>query len=194
MIAAGSDKDVDLSCTDDSSPLLASPPIDSPSLDFPTKGKAPAQINGGQVRFAALSLLARREHSCFELREKLQRRFPPSVLSATFLIDEVLQNLADEALQSDVRFAEAFVAMRVRKGQGPVRINQDLTHKRVPQDLIEQALAPYADKWTDCAREVWQKKYAKMNNKTAQERARQTRFLLYRGFTAEQIQAIWKND
>ena len=65
-----------------------------------------------EVRVAAMDLLARREHSQRELRTKLERRFPPEQ------VDETLQTLAAEGLQSDSRFAEAYVRQRSQRGYG----------------------------------------------------------------------------
>lgn len=139
-----------------------------------------------QIRFSAMSLLARREHSRFELKQKLSLRF-----GATALIETVIQQLADEALQSDERFAEAFVAMRVRKGQGPVRIKLELEQRRVSEDLIDEKLATYKNEWQTIALSVCQKKYKRLA-KESSERAKQIRFLQYRGFTSEQVHSLWK--
>ena len=65
----------------------------------------------------AMNWLSRREHSQLELRDKLAKRdVPADVIDATVIA------LVADGLLSDDRFAEAFVASRVRKGQGPVGI------------------------------------------------------------------------
>ena len=56
------------------------------------------------IRFAAMSLLAMREHSVSELREKLSRKFPLHPA-----INSVLDALAEQNLVSDKRFAESFI-------------------------------------------------------------------------------------
>lgn len=138
-----------------------------------------------QIRFTAMSLLARREHSRFELLQKLRLRYPDSAA-----LDIVVQQLADEALQSDERFAEAFVAMRVRKGQGPVRIRLELQQRQVQEELIDPALEKYRVQWADLVKEVCRKKY-KSPARDVADRTKQSRFLQYRGFTPEQIQSLW---
>ena len=150
--------------------------------------RAPISVTAGQVRFAAMSLLARREHSRYELQQQLSRRF-----GHAHLIEEVLQQLADEALQSDWRFIENFVAMRVHKGQGPVRIEKELAERRVSTQISALILEEYRDQWPQLAKSVWLKKYGRCQPPTPQQQAKQTRFLLYRGFTFDQIQSIW-ND
>ena len=145
-------------------------------------------VNEGQVRFAAMNLLARREHSRFELREKLMRRFP----QASELIQQVAQNLADEELQSDCRFAEEFIAMRVRKGQGPLRIEKELIQRGIDAPTIDRFMQPYVGQWPELAFAVWQRKYRKSKQPiSANEKAKQIRFMLYRGFNAEHIANLW---
>ncbi|MGQ9424721.1 regulatory protein RecX [Gilvimarinus sp. F26214L] len=145
------------------------------------------QVTSGAVRYAAMSLLARREHSRLELRQKLNRRF-----DAPELIDTVIQNLADEALQSEDRFAEAFVNMRRNRGQGPVRIINELQMRGIPEAIYSRYVDPGDEDWRERARDICLRKYGSLASKPAQQ-AKQMRFLQYRGFTAEQIRSLWRN-
>jgi regulatory protein len=137
-----------------------------------------------------MDLLARREHSAQELRIKL--------ISRDFDADEIdlaIERLIDEGLLSDARFAEAFVASRVRKGQGPIRIRGDLEQRGVAGELIEAVLERADADWFVIAREVPQRKYGATSPREYRERARQSRFLQYRGFNGEQIsRAFDSND
>lgn len=148
--------------------------------------REPAAATPGAVRYAAMSLLARREHSRLELKQKLLRRF-----ASTELIDTVVQNLADEALQSDDRFAESFVSVRRGKGQGPVRIANELKLRGVDEAIVGRYLDPDDSEWVEIAKSVCLRKYGVLGSKVAQ-RAKQMRFLQYRGFTSEQIRKVWK--
>lgn len=137
---------------------------------------------GPSPRNKAMDLLARREHSAQEMRAKLHAR--------EFDHDDVelaIESLIDEGLLSDARFAEAFVASRIRKGQGPVRIRGELQQRGVTADLIETNLERVRVDWIDMARSVRQRKYGGAYPADYRERARQSRFLQYRGFTGEQI-------
>ena len=60
----------------------------------------------GDIRFGAMNFLALREHSVKELKEKLGRKF-----SSVELIDEAISGLIAQNLQSDERFAQAFVGL-----------------------------------------------------------------------------------
>lgn len=147
----------------------------------------PASIpDRAAVRFAAMNYLARREHAAGELREKLVRRF-----DAPALIDEVISKLAEEKLQSDERFTEAFVAMRRRQGKGPMRILQELQQKGVAGELIEVFVDASDGEWNDLAREVREKRFGSEPPQLPKEKARQMRFLQYRGFTAEQVRSLF---
>lgn len=138
----------------------------------------------GVVRFAAMNYLARREHSAFELRQKLVKRF-----SNTEAVDAAIAQLRDEHLQSDRRFAESFIAARTRRGQGPIRIVGELKQRGVDPDIIDAVLDLPSNQWIELARTVIDKKFGKAPPGHI-DRAKQSRFLYYRGFTSDQIQAI----
>lgn len=144
--------------------------------------------SAGAIRFAAMNYLARREHSQNELRQKLAKRF-----AASELLEAVLQQLKGEGLQSDQRFTQSFVAARMRKGQGPVRIANELRQKGVAPDLVEAALDLDEQEWNDLASSVLDKKYRRPFNSIA-EKAKQGRFLQYRGFTGDQIRQALKRS
>ena len=132
------------------------------------------------ARHAAMDLLARREHSCTELRRKLAARDYPEDE-----VDAAVSGLAAEGLASDARFAEAFVAARVRRGQGPRRIQRELDARGVDPQL---GVAPLNRvDWPEMVRAARVKKFGPGRPDDYKERARQARFLEYRGFTGEQI-------
>ncbi len=137
-----------------------------------------------------MDLLARREHSAVELLTKLGARFPEH----SELLPQVLASLQRDKLQSDQRFSEAFVASRIRKGQGPYRIRQELQQRGIPQCQAEQVLADCGADWFQLAAEVMARKYGQRPCDSFQERARRSRFLQYRGFSGEQIQACLDGD
>ncbi len=140
-----------------------------------------SEISRSDIRRAAMDFLARREHSQHELLQKLQRRFGDSV-GAESVIDE----LADENLQSDARFAEAFVRQRSQRGYGPLRIRQQMREKGLSDELVANYL--YADdslNWADIAKAVREKKFGAVIAHDFQTKAKQMRFLQYRGFDAD---------
>ena len=142
------------------------------------------------IRLRAMGLLARREHSHLELHRKLADRFPDHV----DLLDQVLVGLREDNLQSDERFAEAFVSSRVRKGQGPHRISMELQQRGLDQPLAERAVAESGADWTILAGEVMAKKYGDKPCNDFSERAKRSKFLQYRGFNTDQISACFNDD
>lgn len=136
-----------------------------------------------RVRRRALLLLARREHSRFELRRKLQEKgFDLAE------INSVINDLAEAGLQSDERFTEAYVKMRIDRGYGPLRIQAELHERGVASELIERFVVNDADFWQGFVQKVRLKKFgAKMPNDFA-EQAKQMRYLQYKGFDFAQIQ------
>ena len=132
---------------------------------------------------AAIRLLSVREHSRAELRQKLGRQHPPEV------VEQVLQELVSRHLQSDERYAEQYVAMRCRKGYGPLRIRAELRDKGIDEQLIDTHLDDSDPAWRDLLREVVGRKYGTEPPKGQREMARQARFLEYRGFPAGIIRA-----
>lgn len=137
----------------------------------------------------AIGYLARREHSCHELKRKLVN----SGFSAD-IGELVIDDLKSKGLVSDRRFAEAYVRYRSTKGFGPVRIQMELGGKGVDSSLVEVVLLDQKRNWARQAVAVRAKKYGIERPDDFTERARQARFLQYRGFTGEQIQQAFDGD
>ncbi|MEW6462711.1 MAG: recombination regulator RecX [Pseudomonadota bacterium] len=134
------------------------------------------------VRRAAMDLLARREHGRVELTRKLRKRGAPQEL-----IEAALQRLSEEGLLSEARYLESFVAYRARAGYGPQRIREELGQRGLERGDIDQALRESAIDWFDSLRETWQRKFAGQLPMDARERAKQGRFLAYRGYSLDMI-------
>jgi regulatory protein len=134
-------------------------------------------------------LLARREHSTEELRRKLLGKGYPSET-----IEPVIQKLAGKRLVSDDRFTSSFVHHHARRGQGPVRIRAELRQQGIADPQIEEALRSAEIDWVQLAREVRRRKFGASAPRSLGERAKQARFLQYRGFDAEQLRAAFRED
>ncbi len=131
-----------------------------------------------------MNLLARREHTRAELCTKLAaREYSPEEIEAT------VTALVAEGLLSDERFAGAFVAAKMRVGQGPVRIRMELKKRGVDTEIIQLHLGNSEIEWCSLVKEVRSKKFGEVVPEEFKEKARQMRFLEYRGFTGEQIRA-----
>ena len=138
-----------------------------------------------ELRQRAIRLLARREHTRAELTAKLMPH------GTTDEIDTVLNELAASGLQSDARFAEAFVRARsARLGSSSLR--HTLRQKGVADDLIDSQVADLPAE-IDRARTLWQKKFPAAPA-SRNEWARQARFLQSRGFSSQVVCSILKES
>lgn len=135
----------------------------------------------------ACDFLARREHTRKELQYKLARACEDDAL-----IEELLDKLSEEGLQSDARFTENFVHHRINKGQGPAKIQQELNQRGVDSSVISEYLESEAVDWLSLAEEVRVKKFGEAVPGDYQKKAKQSRFLYSRGFSSEQINHLLK--
>ncbi len=103
----------------------------------------------------------------------------------------MLDALAEAGLLSDARFAESYVRMRVERGRGPLRIRQELRERGVADDLAAQCLGEHDADWERTIRAAHRKKFAGRPPRDWRERGRQERFLRERGFTGEQVRALF---
>jgi regulatory protein len=136
----------------------------------------------------AVAMLARRERSRLELAQALRRHIAEDADTAE--IDAVLDRLEANGLLSDQRFAAALVNRRGPRF-GMRRIRQELQHSGVSEDLQKSSIDRLKQTELERARNVWGRKFG-IPAASAEERARQIRFLLGRGFQADVIIRIIK--
>ncbi len=141
------------------------------------------------ARKKAMDYLARREHSRDELLRKLQK----TGFHHDVAVDAVEQ-LREDGLQSDRRFVEAFVQSRIQQGKGPTRILADLSQRGVREGVVHEVLSETEQDWFALARDVRRKKFGESGPKDLKGKARQMRFLQYRGFESDQVRAALEID
>jgi len=130
----------------------------------------------------AVGLLARREHSAYELKQKLAK------LDVTEdEVEQVIEQLQQAGLQSDIRFAENYVRYRSQRGQGPLRIKQELNERGVTSEITDDQINQLDIDWYELAHNVRCKRFGEANPDDFKERAKQQRFLQYRGFSHDHI-------
>jgi len=135
------------------------------------------------ARRLAVALLARRDYCSGELRSKLQRKgFTPDI------VDPLIEDLRRQRALDDERYIERFVAYRAAKGQGPIRILAELRPLGLPEESIERHLESLGD-WRNRAQAVRVKKFGAEVPRDFAARARQARFLEYRGFEGDQVRS-----
>jgi regulatory protein len=137
------------------------------------------------VRRTAMDLLARREHGRVELTRKLRQRG-----ALPEMIDTALDRLTEEGLLSESRYLESFVSYRARSGYGPLRIREELSQRGLQRSDIELALRESGINWQEHLEDTWRRKFSGHIPIDARERAKQGRFLSYRGYSVEMISRL----
>ena len=105
------------------------------------------------------------------------------------VVSETVDKLSGEGLQDDRRFVENFAQSRINQGKGPVRIRQELGERGLNAGLIDEVLEDVTEDWFGLARQVRRKKFGADLPRDFKEKARQMRFLQYRGFESGHIHA-----
>ena len=141
--------------------------------------------SAGRARHSALRLLARREHSQYELRRKLKARG-----YGEGLVDELLTALVDERLLSDTRYAEAMVTHRASRGYGPLRICMELRDRGVAERIVDKALQEAEVDWDERLRHTYERKYGEMAVESFKTWASRAQFLKNRGFSVDAIRRV----
>lgn len=142
-------------------------------------------VQDSDARRMALNLLARREHSFLELQRKLQQRGCENPV-----LEQLLADLQSENLQSDARYVEVYVRSRQGRGIGPVRIRKELQERGMADELIAEYLDEHDPCWHELAMKAWHKHFGNCPAKDNKERAKQVRFLVYRGFSFDVVKDI----
>ena len=137
----------------------------------------------------SVGLLARREHSEFELRQKLSTR--------EYEGDDIeiaIERLLDKDYLSDNRFAQSTCRYRKNRGYGWHYIANELKQKGVSSTIIQELQKNCEIDWYLQAELAYNKRfndYEVQDPQSAQkEKAKRVRFLQYRGFSTDEIFAI----
>ena len=133
-----------------------------------------------------MDYLARREYGRRELEQKLiTAGFASVTVAAT------VEKLTGEGLQDDRRYTDNFTQSRINQGKGPVRIRLELGERGVDAGLIDDVLEEVDQDWFELARQIRLKKFGPELPQEFKAKARQMRFLQYRGFESSHIKAAF---
>lgn len=152
---------------------------------FGRRPKPPSDpASSDAARGKAIGLLARRDFGSKELKGRLARAGFESGAA-----EVAVAGLEDQQLVDDARYVENAVLSRTAKGQGPVRISLELKRLGLPPERIAEAVDVRSPDWVERAMELRQKRFGRAQPSDRDARTRQVRFLLYRGFTSDQVRA-----
>ena len=142
-----------------------------------------------KARASALASLAMREHSVFDLSEKLLRKdYPEDVVA------DLTDALQQEGLLSDFRFSEMYWRSRSRKGYGPLKIRQELEMKQVNSDDINSGMIAAAVDFESIIRKVYVKKYKDQPIEDYKDKAKRMNYLYRRGFPSDMMAWVELNN
>jgi regulatory protein len=134
-----------------------------------------------ELRNAAIGLLARREHSRRELERKLGKRFRDRPLERSEL-DQALDGLAADGLQSDARCAESMIHARIARGQGPLKIRAGLREAGLEGETVQRLLEAEEEEWPRHLQTVVRTRFGEAPPADRRDWGRRARFLAGRGF------------
>lgn len=156
-----------------------------------------------RLRWLAFYYLSRREYGRDELRQKLIDKEQDPIK-----VEALLDEFAEKGYQSDWRTALMLIREGMRKGRGRQRIKQEFYRRKLPlpdniDTLIERAQQQSDEftefindnpsevdgnegvDWLKLAVEARVKKYGSELPTTPKDKAKQLRFLQYRGFNSD---------
>lgn len=136
----------------------------------------------------AVGFLARRDHSVYELAQKLLKKGHEAAT-----IQQVVEDLKTKGYLDDRRYAEMMLRHHYGRGQGPQKIRHLLNQQCVAQTVIHEIFSDFQEDWCVLAEAVRARRFG--NQLTAsdrqaryKEKSKQMRFLMARGFESEHIQ------
>lgn len=135
---------------------------------------------------SAVYSLAMREHSRLELFNKLKVKD----FSEGVDLDKLLDELSEKNYLNEERFAECFVRSRINRGQGRLKITNELKRKGITQALVQQSMNKNEIDWYELATVQMKKKYGSSKPEDYKEKTKRMRFLSSRGFDAYIIRDI----
>lgn len=139
------------------------------------------------LKARALRALARREHS----RAELERKLAPHAESAEQL-QALLDRLVETGLLSNERFAQSVVHRRAST-RGTAVIRHELRAHGLADEAVAAHVASLEKSEFERARALWSRRFGAAPESLA-ERARQLRFLLSRGFSAEVVRRVVRGE
>lgn len=149
----------------------------------PRSGTTAQRADPEAALAAAVALLARRDFASGEMRARLCSIGFDEAAAA-----EAIDALSARGVIDDRRYAENYVNSHAQRGQGPIRIAAELRRQGLADPLIDAALAGGPD-WQELARRARRAKFGRQPPVSWTDKARQARFLQYRGFSSDHIRA-----
>ncbi|MBQ8707928.1 MAG: regulatory protein RecX [Succinivibrionaceae bacterium] len=132
-----------------------------------------------------LVLVAKREYSESQIRQKLSARYSPEVAGAA------MDYCVSHEYVSDLRYAQSYIRSRIRSSYGWERIRYELAQKGVARELAEECrdriLADLDCDFEQICAEYMQRRFGTADLKDRQVKLKIMRHMAARGFGREEI-------
>jgi regulatory protein len=166
----------------------ADDPGDGPDATGSATGDTTETATLHDARNAAMRMLVHREFSVAELMDRLESRGYARPIS-----QRVVQQLREEGLQSDSRFAEVYARSRLERGSGPMLLRAEMRARGLDETLIDEYVTQSHEYWVGLAVKAVGKRF-KAAPTTRDAWGEQARFLARKGFSADLIYAALGNQ
>ncbi len=159
-----------------------------------------------ECRLVMMNILARREHSAYELKQKAKEKLlakwhkkaPSQDINYHQLadvIDDSVMQLQQQKLQCDHRFTEIYLRNRSQALYGPERIHAELHQKGIAYSLIEQCMQEAAIDWQWSLQLALDKKCTENPaNLNLGEQHKLMAYLCRRGFNEYDVRHLCQQD
>lgn len=147
----------------------------------------------------AVQLLAQRNHSTVELKQKLSlyatqksdQDSDNNLVPLTHQIDAVIQYCLLKHWLDDDSYINQYIDIRIRKGYGKNRIIMELRQRGLDNNRIVTIMQQKEIDWCQLALTQVKKKFLSINLRDIRQKSKVNQFLLYRGFCQEEIRYIF---
>lgn len=161
------------------------------------------------LRNKAVQLLAQRDHSSYELSQKLMifltkylsKKIDPTnnddaiceQIKTEFStqITEVIEYCIAHHWLNDIEYATKYIEMQARKGYGKYRIVMELKRRGLSIEMLQSALHQTDINWIEVAMQQIIKKFKKIDKKDLIQKKKIIQFLLSRGFAQDEIKSAY---
>ena len=133
-----------------------------------------------------MRLLARRDHSIGEFRQKLRQRGVEEAI-----VDDLVDRFSEQNYLDDERFASHQSELLVAQQWGPLKIRQKLAARGIEGVLIERELQAIGrERFLEAGRQRLARKQSAGDGSDRREQERLFRHLVSRGFSAEMARQL----
>ena len=150
----------------------------------------------------AVQLLAQRDHSSYELTNKIIQFFTKKIKCSEdeyyeqlnqlkIETADVIQYCTNQNWMNDTQYIEKYIVMSANKGYGRYKIAMELKQRGLSTDLIHELLRILDINWLYNAHKQLLKKFKQVNVKNISEKQKVMQFLVTRGYTQDDIKDVY---